>query len=111
MAPTGDTRILIFGDQTFGYAPALGDLLLRSDIPYLSTFTRSINLALRRELASLEAPDRHLFPSFSDLRELLVHAKKGNRNVVIDGVLACFYHLCVGIRYDKFHRAVRRHPC
>lgn len=92
-------QVLIFGDQTFDYAAGLGDLLLRDDCPHLSIFIERATATLRHDISLLPAAQRRILPSFSDLPELLTHAKKRKGDVVLNGVLICVYQLAVCIRY------------
>jgi naphtho-gamma-pyrone polyketide synthase len=92
-------EVLIFGDQCFRFAPALQELLLKKDSPYLVSFFEQVNKTLRRVISSLSAAEKQLFPSFSNLQELVAKFQKLGNSPALESALACCYHLGAFIQY------------
>lgn len=88
-----DEEILVFGDQSSNYGPALQDLLLKKDSPYLIFFLEEANRILRQEIASLSTAERSLFPSFTSIQELVSKLRNRDAGPALDSILACCYHI------------------
>ncbi|KAB5542432.1 type I polyketide synthase, partial [Coniochaeta sp. 2T2.1] len=95
-------EVLIFGDQCFRFAPALQELLLKKDSPYLVSFFDQVNITLRREISLLSTAEKQLFPSFSNVQELVANFQKLRTCSALESALACCYHLAAFIHhYDS----------
>ncbi|KAK3317091.1 type I polyketide synthase [Apodospora peruviana] len=95
-------EVLIFGDQCFPFAPPLQKLLLKKDSPHLVSFFEQINITLRREISSLSTAEKQLFPSFSNVQELVAGFQKLPNCPALESALACCYHLAAFIHhYDS----------
>ncbi|RGP64451.1 polyketide synthase [Fusarium longipes] len=92
-------EVFVFGDQSTRFAPPLQDLLLKGNSPYLTHFVQQVHALLRKEISSLPATQRKLFPNFADIQELVSKSDWGSSNPALTSALACFYHLCSFIHF------------
>ncbi|KAF4975324.1 hypothetical protein FZEAL_7857 [Fusarium zealandicum] len=99
ITPNTSREVFIFGDQSVRFRPALQDLLLRQDSPYLKFFVSQVYIALRREISLFPVTERKLFHQFTNIQELVSKCEKEGSNSALDSALACFYQLCSFIIY------------
>ncbi|GKU21541.1 unnamed protein product [Fusarium langsethiae] len=92
-------EVFVFGDQSTRFAPPLKDLLLKGNSPYLTHFVEQVHVLLRKEISSLPATQRKLFPNFADIQELISKSDWNSGNPALTSALACFYHLCSFIHF------------
>ena len=86
-------NVVLFGDQTVDPCPIIKQLYRQSrDSLTLQTLFRQSYDAIRREIATSEASDRALFPSFDSFQDL---AEKQNErhNEAVSTVLLCIAQL------------------
>ena len=86
-------NVVLFGDQTVDPCPIIKQLYRQSrDSLPLQVFLRQSYDAVRREIATSEACDRALFPSFESFQDL---AEKQNErhNEAVSTVLLCIAQL------------------
>ncbi|KAK1725305.1 type I polyketide synthase [Colletotrichum acutatum] len=92
-------EIFLFGDQTARFAPALQELLLNKNSPYLTAFVGRVNFALKKEISSLPVTERQNFPSFVDVGDLVSKFQQDTKNPALESTLVCFYQLCAFIQF------------
>jgi naphtho-gamma-pyrone polyketide synthase len=92
-------EVFVFGDQSTRFAPPLKDLLLKGNSPYLTHFVEQVHVLLRKEISSLPATQRKLFPNFADIQELISKSDWNSGGPALTSALACFYHLCSFIHF------------
>ena len=87
------SNVVLFGDQTVDPCPIIKQLYRQSrDSLTLQAFLRHSYDAVRREIATSEASDRALFPSFESFQDL--GEKQNERhNEAISTVLLCIAQL------------------
>ncbi|KAM0543067.1 hypothetical protein ACHAPJ_012516 [Fusarium lateritium] len=99
IVPDTSYEVLIFGDQSTRFTSALQHLLMKRHSPYLTHFIQQVHVALKREISSLAVTERKLFPSFTDIQELVSKSETDGGNPALTSTLATFYHLCAFIHY------------
>jgi naphtho-gamma-pyrone polyketide synthase len=92
-------QLFVFGDQTTVFAPDLRKLAGVKNNSSLLNFFERVHLALREEIAGLPAPERKLFPRFSNLGELLARYEEAARNPALDSALSCVFQLACFLKY------------
>ncbi|KAJ3536840.1 hypothetical protein NM208_g6553 [Fusarium decemcellulare] len=97
--PQTSYEVFIFGDQSTRFAPALLELLLKRNSPYLTRFVEQVHAVLRREISSLPITERKLFPSFTNIQELVSRSGTDGANPALASALACLYQLCSFIHF------------
>ncbi|OLN87699.1 Conidial yellow pigment biosynthesis polyketide synthase 3 [Colletotrichum chlorophyti] len=98
-SPHTSLEVFLFGDQSARFAPALRDLLLKRNSPYLISFVDHVNVALRRQISSLPVTERQLFPPFTDISDLVSKFQNGAINPALESALACFYQISSFIHF------------
>ncbi|KXH68541.1 hypothetical protein CSAL01_02198 [Colletotrichum salicis] len=98
-SPESLCEVFLFGDQTTRFEPALQELLLNKNSPYLTAFIDRIKITLKKEISSLPATERQLFPPFVDIGDLVSKFQQGAKNPALESVLACLYQLCAYIQF------------
>ena len=68
---TGQANVFLFGDLTTSFESDLKQLLHCKSNGLLQSFFERINLAYRREIASLSAEQQEWLPRFTDLVDIM----------------------------------------
>jgi naphtho-gamma-pyrone polyketide synthase len=87
------SQVLLFGDQTNAFESGLRALLLRKENVILNSFFERTHFALRLEIGKLGASERHLFPRFTSVSDLLVQYCKLGNSPALESALTVLYQL------------------
>jgi len=86
--------LLLFGDQSTDYLPTFQALLKGHRGTILSEFFGSVNTALKLEIHALPDLKGYVFPSFSDIDELVSKYERSlSQNATLDSALLCLAQL------------------
>jgi len=82
-------RILVFGDQTYNFAPRLRELLAIKDNPILTAFLEQAHYVVRAQMIRTLAPQEHKIARTSDLAHMLQKYIDGKLTSAFQTALSC----------------------
>ena len=96
----GNTRVLLFGDQSGDIIPALRQLISVKDNPLIVSFFEKAYVTLRNEVAQHPRTEREL-PGFTSVETLLWrYSESGAGSPEIESALICIYQIASFLRSD-----------
>ena len=91
MAP--NTRIFLFGDQTFDFVPKLRQLLPIKDNPILTAFFEQAHYVVRAQMIQTLDPQEHKASRTSNLAQMVQKYTEGKLSPAFQTALSCICQL------------------
>lgn len=92
------TRVLLFGDQTYDFVPRLRELLSSKDNPILTAFLDQAHYVVRAQMDQYLPPKERVAAGTSNLNHLLQKYCDGSLSPAFQTTLACICQLGSFIR-------------
>jgi noranthrone synthase len=93
-----NTKLFLFGDQTYDFVPKLRELLPIKDNPILTAFFEQAHFVVRAQMIQALTPQEHKAARTSDLAQMLQKYVDGNLNPAFQTALSCICQLGCFIR-------------
>lgn len=93
------SKLYLFGDQTFDTQPYLKGLSRYRHNPVLEDFLVKAYDAIRTEIYNLPREVREDLPRFTDLEDIIFRKQGGKQCIPLDMAVTCMYQLGVFIGY------------
>jgi naphtho-gamma-pyrone polyketide synthase len=94
-------RVLLFGDQSADFIPALRQLVSVKDNPLIVSFFEKAYTTLRNEVAQHPRTEREI-PGFTSVENLLWrYSESGARSPEIESALICIYQIASFLRFGS----------
>ncbi len=87
------TRVFIFGDQSYDFTPKLRELLRSRDNPILTAFLDQSHYVIRAQMNQYLPPKERKAARTSNLAHLLQKYRDGILSPAFQTALACVYQL------------------
>ena len=88
-------RVIVFGDQTYDFAPKLRELLVLKDNLILIAFFEQAHYVLRAQMMEALAPEEHKTSRTSSLADMLQKYVNGKLSSAFQTALSCITQIGV----------------
>jgi noranthrone synthase len=88
-----NTRVFLFGDQTYDFVPKLRELLPIKDHPILTAFFEQAHYVVRAQMIQTLNPQEHKAARTSDLAHMLQKYVDGKLSSAFQTALSCICQL------------------